>query len=266
MNNRVMAAANPEGRGYQHIERCIPGRGVRLDTGTTVGIYEGCICRDEVNCSSLECSCMCSWAYDSDGRLKVEYFASASKPVFECNSKCRCATTCPNRVTQNQRLTTLRVFETDSKSKGYGVGCTHFIARGTFVGEYVGQIISRSDAKRRLEKLSPRDPCYIVTYKEHLSKGPVLTTNIDATYAGNVTRFINHSCSPNLTMIPVRVDSIVPRLCLFARKDIESGTELCFSYFGCSSVDLVDKKAVVLGKKLCLCGSKYCLGFLPLEN
>ena len=261
----TMAAANPEGKGYRHIERCVPGRGVRLDTGTTHGLYDGCPCREE-NCSSVECSCMCTCAYDSNGRLKIDYFATASKPVFECNSKCRCATTCPIRVTQNQPLTTLRVFETESKTKGYGVVCSHFLHRGTFVGEYVGQVISKSEVKRRLDKLTPSDPCYIVTYKEHLSRGPILTTNIDATHAGNITRFINHSCGPNLTMIPVRVDSIVPRLCLFACKDIESGTEMCFSYFGCSSVDILDKKAVVLGKKTCLCGSKHCLGFLPLQN
>ena len=232
------------------------------------GLYQGCICRDG-NCSStdIECSCMCSCAYDSAGRLKVEYFAAASRPVFECNSKCGCYNTCPNRVSQAQSLlSALRVFRTNEEDKGLGVTCSHFIARGTYVGEYVGQIISRSDAKRRLDRLSPVDSCYLVTYKEHLSSGTILTTNIDATFAGNVTRFMNHSCSPNLAMVPVRVDSIVPRLCLFASKDIESGTELCFSYFGCSSVDLVDRKAVNLGKRKCLCGSKNCLGFLPLQN
>ena len=258
-------AACPEGDSYRHIDRCIAGRGVRLDMGSAAGvsIYDGCVCRDG-NCTSVECSCMCMCAYDSTGRLKVEYFAAASRPVFECNSKCGCSSSCPNRVAQTASLNTLHVVQTEQKGKG--VTCSHFLARGTFVGEYVGQIISRSDAKRRMERLSPDDACYVVTYKEHLSSGTVLTTNIDAGFAGNIMRFMNHSCNPNLTMVPIRVDSIVPRLCLFASRDIESGTELCFSYFGCGSMDLVDRKAVTLGKKECLCGSKNCLRFLPLQN
>lgn len=96
--------------------------------------------------------------------------------------------------------------------------------------------------------------------------GRVLTTNIDATYKGNLTRFINHSCSPNLVMVPVRMDSIVPRLCLFAARDIEAKEEVCFSYFGKSGAD-VDPVSpdITFGKKQCLCGSKHCVGFLPLE-
>lgn len=257
-------AVSNERKGYSYIEHCIAGRGVRLDTGAGA-LYEGCICREQ-NCSSIECSCMCMSAYDSRGLLKVEYFAAESRPVFECNSKCRCASTCPNRVTQNQNLSTLRLLETEPKAKGYGVRCLHCIPRGTFIGEYVGQIISKSDARRRLDKLSPSDSCYIVTFREHMSNGTILTTTVDATYAGNIKRFLNHSCSPNVTMVPVRVDSIVPRLCLFANRDIPTGDELCFSYFGCSAVDLVDKKDVRLGNKKCLCGSKNCLQFLPLQN
>ena len=248
---------------YRQIERCIAGSGVRLDTGSG-GLYEGCSCREE-NCSSIECSCMTTCAYDSR-LLKAEYFASASRPVFECNSKCRCSSRCPNRVTQNQPLSTLQVYQTAPKAKGYGVRCTQCIPQGTFIGEYVGEIISSSEARQRLEKLSPTDSCYVMTYKEHVDGGSVLATNIDATFAGNITRYVNHSCSPNVTVVPVRDDSIVPRLCLFACREIETGQELCFSYFGCSSEDLEDRGSVLLGDKQCLCGAKNCLQFLPLQN
>ena len=253
---------NQEERKFCHIDRCTAGPGVRLDTGPGT-LYEGCLCEDE-NCASIECSCTC--AYDARGLLKEEYFAAISKPVFECNSKCSCASTCPNRVTQNPPLSSLQIFETDPKAKGLGVRSSHNISQGTFVAEYVGEIISKSDAKQRLDALSPSDSCYIVTYREHTGSGTVLRTNIDAMFAGNITRYVNHSCSPNLAMVPVRVDSLVPRLCLFACRDITLGQELCFSYFGCSSVDLLDRDAVHLGKKVCLCGSQNCLQFLPLQN
>lgn len=228
-------------------------------------MYEGCICR-EGSCTSIECSCMCLCPYGSTGLLKMEYFAAVSKPVFECNSNCSCSKACHNRVTQNQPLLTLQRFQAAPKGKGYGVRASHDVSQGTFIGEYVGEIISRAEAKRRLDKLSPDDSCYVVTYREHMSNGTILTTSIDATHAGNITRFMNHSCSPNVAIVPVRDDSIVPRLCLFTCRDVASGDELCFSYFGCSSVDLVDRRAVALGSKECLCGAKSCLQYLPLQN
>lgn len=250
------------GKTFRHIDSCIAGPGIRLTTGQA-SLYQGCSCSDQDCANTSECSCTC--AYDARGRLKQEYFSAVSKPIFECNSNCSCSSTCKNRITQNSPLVKLEIFETSPIAKGHGVRSSHCISRGTFIGEYVGEIISTSDARQRLEKLAPTDSCYIVTYKEHTSSGSVLSTSIDAAVVGNVTRCMNHSCSPNVTMVPVRDDSILPRLCLFACQDVTPGEELCFSYFGCSA-DLVDQRAVLLGRKVCLCGSENCLQFLPLQN
>ena len=37
---------------------------------------------------------------------------------------------------------------------------------------------------------------------------------------GNIGRYLNHSCDPNLVMVPVRTSSAVPHLALFAARDI----------------------------------------------
>lgn len=52
---------------------------------------------------------------------------------------------------------------------------------------------------------------------------------IDARYYGNVSRFINHLCDPNI--IPVRVfmlhqDLRFPRIAFFSSRDIRTGEEL----------------------------------------
>lgn len=50
---------------------------------------------------------------------------------------------------------------------------------------------------------------------------------------GNLSRFINHSCAPNLAMYCVFVDNVdarTPRLALFARRRIRRGEELTFDY------------------------------------
>uniref|UniRef100_K3WB34 MYND-type domain-containing protein n=1 Tax=Globisporangium ultimum (strain ATCC 200006 / CBS 805.95 / DAOM BR144) TaxID=431595 RepID=K3WB34_GLOUD len=63
----------------------------------------------------------------------------------------------------------------------------------------------------------------------------VVRTIVDATEAGNFTRFINHSCDANLELMAVRVDSYIPRLVLFAQRDVKHGDELTFDYGGTSA-------------------------------
>ncbi|KAH8925184.1 SET domain-containing protein [Atractiella rhizophila] len=58
---------------------------------------------------------------------------------------------------------------------------------------------------------------------------------IDAFHYGNLTRFINHSCEPNVFQSGVYVDDgdeTRPIMAFFAHKDIAEGEELCISYSG----------------------------------
>ena len=245
--------------GYTPIESCVAGPGVNLVMGVD-SLYASCQCLGVCEFVPPSSSCTCTSPYDESGHIKDAYFLAASVPIFECNSKCVCGPACPNRVTQRQPLKCLRVFETENK--GLGIRTERSIQKGSFVGEYVGEILSSLQVKQRLQSLAESDSCYIVTYREHTNSGSALTTNVDATFKGNLMRFVNHSCSPNLAMLPVRTNSIVPRLCLFTCKDILAGEELSFSYFGTSnSAD----KLVNTGRKRCHCGSKECIGYLPLE-
>lgn len=59
---------------------------------------------------------------------------------------------------------------------------------------------------------------------------------IDARYYGNVSRFINHLCDPNI--IPVRVfmlhqDLRFPRIAFFSSRHIRPGEELGSVFMGC---------------------------------
>jgi euchromatic histone-lysine N-methyltransferase len=87
----------------------------------------------------------------------------------------------------------LEVFRT--KRKGWGVKSLAVIPRGAFVCEYTGLLLTDAEA----------DAIQDDTYLFDLDVEETVTgcMCIDAREYGNVSRFINHSCEPNL--FPVRV-------------------------------------------------------------
>ncbi|KAF8711468.1 hypothetical protein AX14_013284 [Amanita brunnescens Koide BX004] len=98
---------------------------------------------------------------------------------------------------------------------------------------------------------------------------------VDAYHAGNFTRFLNHSCDPNCTLIPCYITEgniEKPLLAVFTRREIEPGEELCFSYSGdvddegddasrSASDDEADEKNDAVFAQ-CHCGAKNCKGRL----
>ncbi|XP_051527696.1 histone-lysine N-methyltransferase SETDB1-A-like isoform X2 [Myxocyprinus asiaticus] len=81
---------------------------------------------------------------------------------------------------------------------------------------------------------------------------------IDARQEGNLGRYINHSCSPNLFVQNVFIDTHdlrFPWVAFFASKRIKAGTELTWDYN--YEVGSVDGKVL-----LCCCGSSRCTGRL----
>jgi SET domain-containing protein len=70
--------------------------------------------------------------------------------VYECNSSCRCQENCENRILQKGVRVKLEVFK--SRHKGWGVRAGEPIARGTFVCEYVGEVLNDQEANKRGER------------------------------------------------------------------------------------------------------------------
>ena len=94
----------------------------------------------------------------------------------------------------------------------------------------------------------------------------MLRTWIDPAARGNVGRFVNHSCEPNLSAHAVRAGSLVPRLALFARRDIAAGEELTMTYGdGAEAAGGGESAALGAGRRPCLCGAATCGGWLPFE-
>uniref|UniRef100_A0A8C1Z8C6 SET domain and mariner transposase fusion gene n=1 Tax=Cyprinus carpio TaxID=7962 RepID=A0A8C1Z8C6_CYPCA len=261
---------------FQYVLESVQGPGCDIDPSAVT--LPGCSCRVQ---SCLPDSCPClrfGQTYDSKGRLNQQQEDDGfSRPVFECNALCACSESCQNRVVQKWVEVRLGVFST--KDRGLGVEALECLPCGRFVCEYAGEIIGSHEARRRQLSQTPLDMNYIIALQEHSGGDRVTQTFVDPVTIGNVGRFINHSCKPNLVMVPIRVHSLLPRLALFANRDIERYEELTFDYAGGQNSNTDTRKwdkaltGTLTGadvdkiplRKVCHCGASNCTGFLPLD-
>uniref|UniRef100_M4B768 SET domain-containing protein n=1 Tax=Hyaloperonospora arabidopsidis (strain Emoy2) TaxID=559515 RepID=M4B768_HYAAE len=175
------------------------------------------------------------------------------------------------RCQQVRRGRQVSIFLAKCKAKGWGVYAAQQIKPNEFIGEYTGELISTREVQCRyryrydLEALN-----YVMSLREHMARKAnsaltfdIVRTNVDASSCGNVTRFLNHSCSSNVTLEAVRVDSFVPRLALFTRTRIDAGQELTIDYGEGSRNVVQDANERPQGARDCKCGAHECRGYLP---
>lgn len=226
---------------YKYVSENCETSAMSIDRNITH--LQNCSCLDD--CSSSNCLCgqlsIRCW-YDKDGRLLQEFNKIEPPLIFECNQACACWQTCKNRVVQSGIKVRLQLYRT--AKMGWGVRALQSIPQGSFICEYVGELISDAEADVR------EDDSYLFDLDN--KDGEVYC--IDARYYGNVSRFINHLCEPNL--IPVRVfmshqDLRFPRIAFFSGRDIRAGEELGFDY-GDRFWDIKSKYFT------CQCGSERC--------
>ncbi|GAA6043428.1 hypothetical protein JCM8097_002851 [Rhodosporidiobolus ruineniae] len=145
-----------------------------------------------------------------------------------CDPKlCPCGEQCSN-VPLNRRegipegKDGLRVIWTGNR--GFGLKTMVPIKKGDFVIEYRGEIITRDESYRRvLTAYKDKPSYYFLDYDGH--------EVIDAGARGNSSRFINHSCGPNLHVVRWRLAAMEEyQMGIFALHDIPAGTELTYDY------------------------------------
>jgi len=226
----------------------IPGPGI--DIADFEAEYSvGCSCIDKCH----NCSCTRGFANYIDGRIVDEKLAS---PIFECNAHCTCGSNCGNRLVQNGPLNCLTVRQLPDK--GLGLFTTKLVKKSQFICEYAGEVIGLQEARHRIEANKHNAMNYVLVVSEHIGDRAIVTC-IDPRYFGNIGRYANHSCEPNSSLVPIRIEGIVPRLCLFASRDIENEEEVTFDYAG----GVMANSVHYLSDTPCLCGSNNCFRYLP---
>lgn len=209
----------------------------------------------DCNCPSGKCGSRCKCRQDSilkyvekEGPPELENLGmeSGEEHIVECNVQCSCSATCGNRIVQRHDkspFVSLQLFHT--KNRGWGIRAMQSIPPKRYVSQYIGNVIKEN------ENSSGK---YIWSQHETTSG-----LAIDATFYGNLSRFINHSCVPNLLAVPVLVESSdrtsgFCRIAFFTKRLIEKNEELTihYNYEIDPNVDGVP----------CLCGEEECQGRL----
>lgn len=240
-------------------------------------IATGCrcltVCRVETGCSCLQKCINYSFnlfsTEDTVESVQDNFtLVKRDSPLYECNQNCLCSKFCGNRLVQYGPRKNLKIVPSDQQekrtknSKGAGLFTSAGIRNGNFICEYAGEIISDREASERFRSQEKKNIMnYIFSVRETFGTN-VIKTYIDPSVFGNIGRYINHSCDPNSEIIPVRVNSIIPKLGVFAKKDIKMDEEITFDY-GDGQLGFSPSDETVGKKKRCLCDFVNCRKYLP---
>lgn len=135
----------------------------------------------------------------------------------------------------------LKVFKTNYC--GYGLMALKYFNKNEFIIEYKGELIDQDSIDKRLKNIykSNKDVSYIMK----------VATNyfIDSRFYGNISRFVNHSCSPNCEIqVYTSENRYIPYL--VAIRNINLGEELTYDY----KFSLFDKSKYIK----CYCNQINC--------
>ena len=138
--------------------------------------------------------------------------STCSKIAMKMECLEECGPKCQNQfISREQFLRSDSLVVAGAGAKGQGLFARKDILTGTMVIKYIG---------KRMSSLPQSNTEYVLEF----SKG-----FIDGNQGGNNSRFINHSCDPNLEA-EEWLTVIGPRMVLKAIRDIPAKTELTFFY------------------------------------
>lgn len=123
---------------------------------------------------------------------------------------------------------------------GRGVFANTTIRAGERIFEYAGELITAAEARRRHEQRS-RGHTFLFLLDDGLL--------VDGGAGGNSSRWLNHSCDPNLV-----AETVGRRVLITAARDIDAGEELLLDY----QLEIDDDDAEEIARSICACGSTSC--------
>ncbi|GJJ68240.1 hypothetical protein EMPS_00586 [Entomortierella parvispora] len=190
--------------------------------------------------------CQCKYNPHRDPRWKACGPDCINRNLLvECiEDDCPCGSYCLNRRFQMKQNSPVDVIKTEKK--GFGLRAMEGLPAGSFVMEYIGEVLPHASFVKRTREYSQAGVEHF--YFMSLQSDEV----IDATKKGCLARFINHSCNPNCHLEKWVVGSKL-RIGIFTIKRVAEGEELTFDY----QFERYGAEA-----QKCYCGEPNCTGFI----
>ncbi|XP_059635802.1 histone-lysine N-methyltransferase ASHR3 [Cornus florida] len=188
---------------------------------------------DDFGIGCTNCSSICS----EDCMCRVQ--------CISCSKACRCSEMCTNRPFRKEKK--IKIVKTEFC--GWGVEAAESIKKGDFVIEYIGEVINDALCEQRLWDMKYKgvENFYMCEIRKDFT--------IDATFKGNSSRFLNHSCDPNCKLEKWQVEGET-RVGVFAARSIKVGEPLTYDY-----------RFVQFGPEVrCHCGATNCQGYLGTKR
>ena len=229
-----------------------------------------------------------SYLLKSTGYQRKRLLNPITSGVYECNSQCTCHRDhCSNRLVQHGLFVQLQLFK--DRAKGWGLRTLHDIPRGTFICQYVGELLTSDQGNERAQTMDDKYQTSLDLVKGVRYNVERAADNdddegvyvVDGRLFSNLGRYFNHSCEPNMFIQNVFIESHdlhFPNLALFARTHITAGqgrtsrdfaaaetfprgrttrTRWCLELTWHYNCELLPDREVQ-----CVCGSRTCRGRL----
>ncbi|ULT82495.1 hypothetical protein L3Y34_012043 [Caenorhabditis briggsae] len=200
-----------------------------------------------------------------------------NKFYFSCSSGCKCTGCSLNSVLEAKKDHNEKVKVTRRRlDVGFGVEAKRHIEKGEFIATFVGTLCGPLTANGlKAETINVRYS-YTATNKNSIKQVTKLLKSkeyvrylreayhsdiiIDPLERGNFTRFFNHSCQPNLTIVKVCAGGVSPldlNMVFVANRAINQGEEMTFDY----------GPHYLMGQCLCeICKNKEDVDMATAEN
>ncbi|XP_037083746.1 histone-lysine N-methyltransferase eggless-like [Pollicipes pollicipes] len=155
--NVAVSCVNSLNRDYpdyvEYSTRRLPTSGVQLNLDSNFLTCCDCTddCQDKQKCSCWQ-STIQGTAFGPTGQVDetAGYHyrrlinGNVITGIYECNDRCKCRSSCLNRVCQHPLRLRLQVFKT--LRRGWGIRCLDDIPKGGFICVYAGQLLTESGA------------------------------------------------------------------------------------------------------------------------
>ena len=163
----------------------------------------------------------------------------------ECDPTCRLGSQCTNNAIQKHSSPAI-VERFMTNEKGWGIRTKTALTAGSFIMEYVGEVVTDKEFKKRMSSEYKNDNHH---YCMHFGEGLV----IDGHRMGGECRFVNHSCQPNCEMQKWYVNGVY-RMALFSSRYLSVDEELTYDY----NFSLFNPHE----GQMCKCNSHECRGVI----